>query len=262
MTMRIAFGVEYDGRAYVGWQKQKSGTGVQTVVEKALSQVANESVTTTCAGRTDTGVHAAAQVVHIDTDASRAAHNWVLGANSNLPADVSISWAKEVDKEFHARFSATSRSYRYLILNRPIRSGLWHQSAWWVHESLDTDRMHAAAERLVGRHDFSAFRASGCQARSPVREINAIVVERSGALVSISVTANAFLQHMVRNIAGVLAAIGTGQREPSWIQDVLESKNREAGGIAAPPHGLTLVGVEYPDRYGIPTNTAYPEFRL
>ena len=260
--MRIAFGIEYDGAAYVGWQKQKSGLGVQTVVEKALSRVANEEVATTCAGRTDTGVHASCQVVHIDTTAERTVRNWILGTNSNLPDDVSVSWAKPVEPDFHARFSATSRSYRYLIHNRPIRSGLWHRSAWWVHESLDVALMHRAALSLRGKHDFSAFRAAGCQAKSPVREILDIGVREANAVIGISVTANAFLQHMVRNLTGVLVAIGKGQKDATWINEVLASRDREAGGIAAPPHGLTLVDVQYPAKFEIPVNAGIPEICL
>lgn len=260
--MRVAFGIEYDGTGYVGWQRQKTGVGVQALVEKATSTVANEPVKTTCAGRTDAGVHASAQVVHIDTESARSDRGWILGINSNLPDDINVTWAKNVDDEFHARFSATSRTYRYLILNQPVRSALLRRRAWWVYDALDERAMQAAADQLVGRHDFSAFRAAGCQAATPVREMLNISVTRAGRWISITVVANAFLQHMVRNITGVLVAIGHGERPKDWAKTVLDSQNRTRGGVAAPPHGLTLIGVDYPDRFGLPQNSGTDEFGL
>ena len=205
-----------------------------------------------CAGRTDTGVHASGQVVHFETSSERTERGWLLGANSNMPADVNVTWVKPVVDDFHARFSATSRSYRYCILNRVQRSALHRYRAWWVYQPLDEGRMHAAAQQLLGRHDFSAFRAAGCQASSPVRDLSQMSVRRSGDWLTLEVTANAFLQHMVRNITGMLAAIGLGEREVAWASEVLESRDRTAGGIAAPPHGLTLVAVEYPPSFDIP----------
>ena len=205
-----------------------------------------------CAGRTDTGVHAAGQVVHFETSSERTERGWLLGANSNMPNDVNVTWAKPVVDDFHARFSATSRSYRYCILNRAQRSALHRHRAWWVYQPLDEERMHAAAQQLLGRHDFSAFRAAGCQASSPVRDLRQISVCRSGDWLTLEVTANAFLQHMVRNITGMLAAIGLGEQEVAWASEVLDSRDRTAGGIAAPPQGLTLVAVEYPPSFGIP----------
>ena len=260
--MRVALGIEYDGGGYVGWQRQKSGTGVQAILEKTLSQVANEPIAVVCAGRTDTGVHATGQVVHFDTTAARSDRGWMMGANSNLPDDVNVSWAVRVSDDFHARFTATRRSYRYLLLNRPFRSALHRHRAWWVHEPLDEAVMQEAASFLVGKHDFSAFRAAGCQASTPVRELSELSVERQGNWLAITVRANAFLQHMVRNIAGTLVAIGRGEQAPEWAQSVLDSRDRTSGGIAAPPHGLTLIGVDYPDQFGLPQHSCTDEFRL
>lgn len=250
--MRIALGIEYDGTGYVGWQRQKTGTGVQQRLEAALSRVADEPIETVCAGRTDAGVHASAQVVHFDTDAERSDRGWLLGANSNLPDDINVTWACGVDDEFHARFSALSRSYRYLILNQLQRSALYRQRAWWIYEPLDEAAMQAGADCLLGEHDFSAFRAAGCQASTPVREITTLRVERRGPWIAITVTANAFLQHMVRNITGTLVAIGRGDEKPGWANDVLAASDRKAGGVAAPPQGLMLVDVRYPAAFGVP----------
>ncbi|MDJ0793965.1 MAG: tRNA pseudouridine(38-40) synthase TruA [Woeseiaceae bacterium] len=254
--MRIALGIEYDGTSYNGWQRQKSGLGVQQRLEEALSLVANEPIDVICAGRTDTGVHASGQVVHFDTTAERSDRGWLLGANSNLPDDISVTWVHRVDDEFHARFSATGRSYRYQILNRLQRSALHRQRAWWVHQPLNEALMNEAAQRLVGEHDFSAFRAAGCQAGSAVREITRIDVTRSGDWVTLRVSANAFLMHMVRNITGTLAAIGLGEEPAEWVTTVLESANRTIGGVTAPPQGLTLVSVDYPPEFGIPSASA------
>ena len=250
--MRIAIGLEYDGTAYNGWQRQRTGVGVQSLVEDALSKVANEAIEVTCAGRTDTGVHASAQVAHFDTSSERQPHGWLLGANSNLPDDISVTWAHPVDDSFHARFSATSRSYHYLVLNRLQRSALYRHRAWWVYNALDAERMHRAAQALLGEHDFSAYRAAGCQASSAVREISSISVSRDRDWLHLRVTANAFLQHMVRNIMGTLVAIGCGDESESWVREVLAGRDRKQGGIAAPPHGLTLVEVTYPAEFELP----------
>lgn len=230
---------------------------MQQRVEEALSLVADETVEVVCAGRTDTGVHATGQVVHFDTHSERSRRGWLLGANSNLPDDINVTWAEPVSDEFHARFSAISRSYRYRILNRLQRSALHRNRAWWVYQPLDAQRMQAAAERLLGEHDFSAFRAAGCQASTAVRTINYISVSRQGDWLTLEVTANAFLQHMVRNIVGTLADIGLGEQPVEWVGDVLASRDRKAGGIAAPPHGLILVSIEYPDSFAIPDAVAY-----
>ncbi|HSN72884.1 MAG TPA: tRNA pseudouridine(38-40) synthase TruA, partial [Steroidobacteraceae bacterium] len=216
MSARIAIGIEYDGTAYNGWQRQRTGLGVQARLEEALSEVANEPVEVTCAGRTDTGVHASGQVAHFDSRAVRSERGWLLGANSNLPDDICVTWVKPVAADFHARYSATARRYRYRILNRLVRSALYRRRAWWVHRDLDDRRMHRAAQALLGEHDFSAFRAAGCQASHAVREVTDIRVSRDGDWVSLDITANAFLQHMVRNITGTLVAIGSGDAEIDW----------------------------------------------
>jgi tRNA pseudouridine38-40 synthase len=249
--MRIAIGIEYDGTAYNGWQRQTSGVGIQERLEEALSRVADHPVDAVCAGRTDTGVHATGQVAHFDTTSDRTPRGWLLGTNSNLPEDICVSWVRPVVDDFHARYSATSRSYEYRILNRLQRSALHRHRAWWVHEPLDARRMAEAGRPLIGKHDFSAFRAAGCQSSTPVREITALSVVRDGDWLTISVTANAFLQHMVRNIVGTLAAIGRGDEAPGWAAEVLESRDRTRAGMAAPPQGLTLVAVTYPPGFGI-----------
>ena len=214
--------------------------------------MADEPIETTCAGRTDTGVHAIAQTIHFDARADRTERGWLLGANSILPDDVNVCWAKHVDDKFHARFSATSRSYRYSILNRLFRSAMHRHRAWWVHQPLNEIQMQQAADNLLGEHDFSAFRAAGCRASTPVRKISEMQVTRNDDSITIDVTANAFLQHMVRNIAGLLVAIGQGDEDPGWAKEVLDSRDRTKGGIAAPAHGLTLIRVEYPEHFDLP----------
>ncbi len=252
--MRLAIGIEYDGTAYNGWQRQQNGCGVQERVEQALSNVADETVTTVCAGRTDAGAHAAGQVAHFDTRTERTDRSWLLGANSNLPDDITVNWVRRVDDAFHARFSATARSYRYLILNRPVRSSLWRHRMWWVSQPLDERRMHDSAQVLVGKHDFSAFRAAGCQASTPVRDVRLISIGRDDDRVVLEITANAFLQRMVRNITGALAAIGSGERPTEWLAEALQSRDRKHGGVAAPPNGLTLVRIDYPDTFDLPAS--------
>lgn len=252
--MRIAIGIEYDGTEYNGWQRQKSGDGIQEVVEEGLSRVAAGRVEVTCAGRTDTGVHAAGQVAHFDTSVQRSDRGWLLGANSNLPADINLTWVKPVADDFHARFSALSRTYRYVILNRLVRSSLYRHRAWWVHVPLDADRMHRAGQALLGEHDFSSFRAAGCQSSGPVRDITALAVRRRHDWVVLEITANAFLQHMVRNITGTLVAIGAGEAGEDWAREVLHGRDRKMAGVAAPPHGLTLMDVRYPPEFALPAN--------
>ena len=250
--MRIALGIEYDGTAYNGWQRQETGIGVQTRVEDAISMVADAAVETVCAGRTDSGVHASAQVVHFDCNAIRTRRGWLAGVNANLPDDINASWATFVDDDFHARFSATSRTYRYLILNRFVRSALSRNRAWWVYEPLNEQTMQQAAEHLLGEHDFSAFRAAGCRASTPHRKLISLQISRSGDCLAITVAGNAFLRRMVRNIAGMLVTVGKGDAKPDWAKAVLESRDRTQGGVAAPPQGLTLTNVEYPDQFKIP----------
>ena len=250
--MRIALGLEYDGSCFSGWQLQAHARSVQGCLEEALGRVADHSVRVHCAGRTDAGVHARSQIVHFDTDAQRSPHSWVLGTNTNLPGEISLLWAQIVEEEFHARFSATGRSYRYLILNRRSRPALLRGKVTWEHKPLDAERMHAAAQHLLGEHDFSAYRAQGCQAKSPVRHVRRINVRREGEWIVLDIDANAFLHHMVRNIAGVLIAIGEGRQSTAWSREVLETRNRTLGGVTAPPDGLYLAAVQYPERYAIP----------
>jgi tRNA pseudouridine38-40 synthase len=257
--MRIALGIEYDGSAFRGWQVQRHDDAtVQAAVEQALSKVANHPVRVSCAGRTDTGVHAVGQVVHFDTDAMRAAHSWILGSNVNLPATVAVAWAKVVNDDFHARFSAQSRRYRYLILNRPTRSALYAGRATWVRRPLDAERMHEAGQSLVGEHDFSSYRAAGCQAKSPQRTLHSLSVVRHGEIIELCVHANAFLHHMVRNIAGVLIAIGSGDRPAGWAGEVLAHRDRKLGGVTAAPDGLYFERVHYPEKYAIPLPGTLP----
>ncbi len=250
--MRIALGIEYDGTAYNGWQRQRAGLGVQQRVEEALRAVANHEVEVTCAGRTDTGVHAAGQVIHFDTESRRDDRGWLLGANSNLPDDICVTWARQVADDFHARFAATGRNYRYRILNRLQRSALHRDRAWWVYSPLDAEQMHIAAQHLLGEHDFTTFRAAGCRANTPHRNITHIEVSRDKDWITLRVSANAFLQHMVRNIMGSLAAVGEGEQLTGWLAEVLASRDRKQAGIAAPPHGLTLMSADYPQDCGIP----------
>lgn len=250
---RIALGFEYDGSAFAGWQAQLHATGIQSAVESALSFVADSPIAVICAGRTDAGVHATAQVVHFDTDVRRTERGWVMGANTNLPDSVSALWAREVHPDFHARFAALARSYRYVILNRTPRPALLRERVCWVREPLDADLMHAAAQCLVGEHDFSSFRAAECQSPTPIRRLQRIQVTRINEYVVIDVTANAFLHHMVRNIAGVLLAVGRGRQDVSWPATVLQLRDRSQGGITAPAGGLYLFGVSYLPQFGIPS---------
>jgi len=250
---RYAAGLEYDGRAYSGWQFQPGLQTVQDVVQRAFSRVADSAIECVCAGRTDAGVHASAQVVHFDTTAARSERGWRLGANSYLPADVSVAWLCEVPEQFHARYSAVARTYRYVIFNRDSRSALTHGRATWERRPLDAGRMHAAAQTLVGEHDFSAFRAIECQSKTPRRFVEQVEVTRGGDWVTIEITANAFLHHMVRNVAGLLMAVGHGESPPERVAAVLASLDRKTNAATAPPDGLYLVAVRYPAGFGLPT---------
>jgi tRNA pseudouridine38-40 synthase len=249
--MRIALGIEYNGADFHGWQLQQPGIrSVQQVVEEAIAKVADHAVRVHCAGRTDTGVHALEQIVHFDTQAKRPLRAWTQGVNVNLPDDVSVLWSTQISEEFHARFSAERRCYRYLILNRPMRSALQYGRATWIHRPLDANVMHTAAQALTGTHDFSSYRALGCQAKSPVRTLHHISVRRRDEILELRVEANAFLHHMVRNIAGVLITIGKGEAGGSWAKEVLELRDRRLGGVTAPPDGLYFEKVQYPERFG------------
>jgi tRNA pseudouridine38-40 synthase len=256
MRHRLALGIEYQGGAYCGWQQQSEAASVQQALQQALSRVADEPIDVVCAGRTDAGVHAREQVVHFDTDAERNARAWLLGANRWLPRDISLRWVQAVAPDFHARFSAIGRSYRYLILNRVTRSALAEGRALVVYQPLDVAAMQAGAQWLIGEHDFSAFRSSECQARSPVRQLRSLRVARSGERIAIEVTANAFLHHMVRNIVGLLLVIGQQRAAPERALQQLQSRERSSGEATAAAHGLYLWRVEYPGQFGLPADSA------
>jgi tRNA pseudouridine38-40 synthase len=254
--MRLALGIEYDGTDFLGWQRLSHGSTVQAAVEAALSFVADAPIEVTCSGRTDAGVHARCQVVHFDTDAVRSERGWRLGANSRMPASVAVLWAQPVGDEFHARYAAVARRYRYTILNRPVRAALDGRYVAWERVPLDAGAMHRGARALVGEHDFSAFRAVSCQANSARRNLHEIVVRRDGEHVMIEVEANAFLHHMVRNIVGSLLLVGRGEQEPDWIAQLLRRGDRTLAGPTAPPQGLTFVGPRYPVQFGLPESVS------
>lgn len=259
---RIALGVEYKGSRYSGFQRQRFGVpSVQEALEVALTRVAGgHPAELRCAGRTDSLVHACGQVVHFDTPVERSMHAWVMGANANLPFDISVTWAKSMPLHFDARFSAMARRYRYVIYNDQIRPAHMAQEVTWNHRPLDIERMREAAACLVGTHDFSAFRAQQCQAKSPIKTVHHLQLLRSGKFIVIDIRANAFLHHMVRNIAGVLMTIGAGERPVEWAREVLESQLRRQGGVTAHPYGLYLVSVEYPQEFVLPERYLGPHF--
>ncbi len=258
---RVALAFEYDGRKFHGWQYQKSGVRtVEGELANAASKVADQPVELVCAGRTDAGVHASYQIAHFETAAIRNLRSWVMGINTALPSDIAVHWAGHGRGDFHARFSATYRRYRYVIYNNAVRPGLLNGQVSWIYHSLDAEQMHLAAQHLVGEHDFSSFRAAGCQSNTPIRFLEAITVVRKGQFVVIDVQANAFLHHMVRNIAGALMAVGKGDRQADWIRDILDARDRRKAGVTAPPHGLYLVDVGYPLEFGIPQASCGPGF--
>src|SRR5262245_11818863 len=250
--MRLALGVEYAGFAFCGFQSQPSHCGVQDALESAIGEIAGHPVRVVAAGRTDAGVHAAAQVLHFDTEAARPATAWVRGVNTHLPAQAAVLWAHPVSDEFHARFAATARHYTYLLLNRGERPGLVAGRVGWYHHPLDVEAMRAAAEHLRGTHDFSSFRASECQAKSPVKTLSRVAVDRAGALVRFDFSANAFLHHMVRNIVGALIAVGSGRKPPAWIGELIAARDRTQGAPTFPPDGLYFAGADYDARFGLP----------
>lgn len=243
--MRIALGIEYDGSAFNGWQSQPDGKTVQDVLERALSTVAAEPIRVHCAGRTDAGVHALCQVAHFDTSAQRPDTAWVRGVNANLPSTVAVRWAQPVSDDFHARFSAQGRHYRYTLLNRPQRPALWTNYAGWHHVALDEKAMHEAAQLLRGEHDFSAFRAAECQAKSPVKMLYRADVRREGDWIIFDFHANAFLHHMVRNLVGTLVYIGKGAHPAAWASEVLASRSRDVAAPTFSAAGLYFAGVDY-----------------
>ena len=251
---RIAACIEYDGTAYCGWQRQKhTRETVQEKLEAALSKVANEKIVVYCAGRTDSGVHATMQIVHFDTQAERSEYSWIRGTNTSLPRDIGLKWSRPVDTSFHARFRATGRQYQYVLQSNRLTTGaLNRHRATWDYRLLDVGRMQAAAEILLGEHDFTSFRAVACQSKTPVKTIRQLQIEQRGDFIILRIEANAFLHHMVRNIVGVLTAIGAGEREVSWCEEVLHARNRCVGGVTAAPNGLYLTGVSYPPEYQLP----------
>jgi tRNA pseudouridine38-40 synthase len=250
--MKIALGVAYDGTPFQGWQTQPGGGAVQDHLENALAAVSGHPVSTVCAGRTDAGVHATAQVIHFETTAERPLTAWVRGCNAHLNAAIAVQWARAVEPHFHARYSARSRSYRYLILRAPVRQPAWHQQAAWVFRPLEIEPMRSAAQRLVGEHDFSAFRAASCQAATPIREVYDLGISERDAFLAISIRANAFLHHMVRNLVGALVEVGLGNRSPGWIDELLSLRDRRLSARTFPACGLTMVGVDYPSEYDLP----------
>ncbi|MGA9572698.1 MAG: tRNA pseudouridine(38-40) synthase TruA [Lysobacterales bacterium] len=250
--MRYALGIEYDGAGFCGWQRQDHSLSVQHCVEKAVAAVANHPVTVICAGRTDTGVHARGQVTHFDSPSERSERQWVLGINSNLPVSVRVLWVRAVDDSFHARFGAYSRSYRYSILNRWVRPAIGVSYYGWCRGALDEERMHEAAQVLLGRHDFSAFRSAGCSAQHAIREVTAIGVSREKATVNIDISANAFLYHMVRNIVGSLIPVGKGEKSVQWFAEIFRGQDRARAGVTAEPQGLCFMNVRYDHKYGLP----------
>ncbi|MFT5879000.1 MAG: tRNA pseudouridine38-40 synthase [Moritella sp.] len=258
--MRIALGIEYDGSKYYGWQRQLDVTSVQEQLENALASVANHPVRVHCAGRTDTGVHGTGQVVHFDTDAKRNNVAWMLGVNANLPDDIAVRWAQPVDEAFHARFSATARRYRYIIFNNRLRPGILRNGVSHCHVPLDEKLMHEAAQSLLGEHDFTSFRAKHCQSKSPFRRMIHINVTRHNAFIIIDIKANAFVHHMVRNIAGSLMEVGRGRKPVSWIEDLLLLKDRSVAAATGPSAGLYMVEVDYPAQFNLPKMPVGPLF--
>lgn len=250
--IRLAACVEYCGRNYCGWQRQAHSPSVQEEVEKALSKVANEQITVFSAGRTDTGVHGIGQIIHFDTHSERTQNEWLRGVNTYLPNDISLFWTHPVDDSFHARFAAKQRHYRYVILNRTVSPSYLHGLVTWHHAALDLFLMQRSAKDLVGRHDFSAYRAVGCQNTNPVKEIYNLTLQQSGPWIWVDVTADGFLYHMVRNIVGVLVRIGERLESVHWAQQILESRDRNTGGVTAEADGLYFVSVDYDAKFGLP----------
>jgi len=258
--MRLALGVEYDGAQYFGWQRQKEVNTVQEELEKALSKIANHPVSVFCAGRTDAGVHGTGQVVHFETDSIRTDRGWTMGVNTHLPDSIAVTWVKEVPDDFHARFSATARRYRYIITNSSLRPAILNAGLSHYHNELDVEKMHLAAQALLGENDFSSFRAAQCQSNSPNRCIHFLNVTRFNQFVVIDIKANAFVHHMVRNIAGSLIAVGQGDKPVEWIAEVLALKDRTQAAETAKPNGLYLIQVDYPEQYNLPKHNPGPLF--
>jgi len=252
MSIRMAAAIEYDGTPFFGWQRQRQTPTVQAELASALSTVANHPLEVYASGRTDTGVHAIRQVVHFDVEVQRPARAWQLGIQSAMRPGISMAWVQSVDTDFHARYSAVARCYRYRILNRPYRAAIDRDRVAWIYQPLDNEAMNEAAAFLVGEHDFTSFRAAGCQAKSPVRTVRSISVKRLGDEVHVDIEANAFLYHMVRNVVGSLILVGRGERSVSWMGEVLEQKDRTQSGMTAPSQGLYFRKALYLPRWGLP----------
>lgn len=253
--MRIAIGLEYRGVGFCGWQSQPQGCGVQDALEAAVSAIAGAKTAVVAAGRTDTGVHAAFQAAHFDVDVARPLSAWVRGVNSHLPPGVAVLWAREVGADFHARFAATERGYRYVLLNHPVRTGLHEGLVGWHHRPLDAERMNAAAGRLLGRHDFSAFRAAECQAKTPVKELRLARIERRGDYLLCDFRADGFLHHMVRNLMGGLIQVGAGAQPPDGLREVLEGRDRSRAAPTFDAAGLYLTHIRYPAHFALPESS-------
>jgi tRNA pseudouridine38-40 synthase len=251
-AVRIAVGIEYDGSTFCGWQTQPSGCSIQDAFERALEAIADAPVGSVCAGRTDAGVHALGQVAHFDVPVRRPLSAWVRGVNAHLPQSIAVTWAREVSAEFHARYSARARAYRYILLNRRERPGLFRGRVGWYHQPLDLDAMRAAAQSLLGEHDFSAFRSAECQSRSTVRKMLGVAIDREGTLVILDFCANAFLHNMVRIIVGCLIDIGGGKRPASWLAEVRDARDRTRAAATVDSAGLYLLGVSHDRRWDLP----------
>ncbi len=260
--MKYVACIEYDGTPYCGWQRLSHAPSVQNEVERALSQVANHQIDLTCAGRTDSGVHALGQIVHFKSDADRDEKAWRMGCNTNLPDDIALRWILPIQDDFHARFTALSRRYRYIISNHKTRPAILNNKVCWFRDTLNENAMQEAANHLLGENDFSSFRASGCQARHAMRELQDIQITRDGEFVYVDIVANAFLHHMVRNIVGSLFEVGSGERAPEWFADLLEIKDRTKAGITAPACGLYFVSVKYPESFSLPVSPTPPKFNF
>jgi tRNA pseudouridine38-40 synthase len=253
--MRIALGLEYDGATFCGWQTQPNGCGVQDALEAALAGIATQNINTVCAGRTDSGVHALCQIVHFDSEVSRPLSAWTRGVNAGLRSGVSVLWGRAVSDEFHARYSAIARHYKYFLLNRVQRPGLFSSHVGWFDAALDAGAMHEAGQVLKGEHDFGAFRAAECQATSPIRTIHELSVSRRGDIICFEISANAFLQHMVRNIVGSLVHVGCGRQRSGWIGELLETRDRRLAAPTFAATGLYLSAVDYEDHWHLPLST-------
>ncbi len=258
--MRVALGVEYDGSRYCGWQSQSDVLNVQDALQAALSGISGEGVGIIAAGRTDTGVHALEQVIHFDTNIDRPLSARVRGTNALLPKDIAVLWAHHVSDEFHARFSAQARSYQYVLINHPSRSAVHHAKVGWFHAPLDVAAMRDAAQYLLGEHDFSAFRSSQCQAKTPMKNLAVLDIQQQGDTLIFNLTANAFLHHMVRNILGCLLYVGKGKYPPQWMNEVMEGRDRKFAAPTFMPDGLYLRHITYDAKWGLPQGTIQPRF--